>query len=68
MTTGGNGVYATPYGTIEFAHTKRRVADLIRRTISVGGRPLRIATKRAAVEDLVRAGRNVGMMDAMEID
>ena len=37
MTTGANGVYHTPYGTIEFTHTKRRIADLIRRTVSAKG-------------------------------
>lgn len=68
MTTGANGVYDTPYGTIEFTHTKRRPAELIRRTVGVKGRPLRIATKQAAVDDLVRAGRNVNMIDIEEID
>ncbi len=68
MTTGANGVYETPYGTIEFTHTKRRPAELIARTVSVKGRPLRIATKQAAVADLVRAGRNTNMIDMKELD
>jgi len=63
MTTGANGIYETPYGVIEFTHTKRRPAELIARTMSVKGRPLRIATKRAALADLVRAGRNTDMID-----
>ncbi|MGK5061093.1 type IV toxin-antitoxin system AbiEi family antitoxin [Janthinobacterium sp. LB3P112] len=67
MTTGTSGVYDTPYGTIEFTHTKRRPAEIIRRTVSVKDRPLRLATKEAAVRDLVRSGRNVNMMDAMEL-
>jgi predicted transcriptional regulator of viral defense system len=66
MTTGARGVYHTPYGTIEFTHTKRRTADLIRRTVSAKGRPLRMATKPAAISDLVRSGRNVTMMDPQE--
>lgn len=68
MTTGANGVYETPYGTIEFTRTKRRPAELVRRTVAVQGRPLRIATKQAAVDDLVRAGRNVNMIDIEELD
>lgn len=67
MTTGASGLYETPYGTIEFTHTKRRPAELIARTMSVKGRPLRIATKQAAVADLVRAGRNANMIDTTEL-
>lgn len=68
MTTGAGGVYHTPYGIIEFTHTKRRIADLILRTVSVKGRPLRLATKQAAISDLVRSGRNVNMMDMEEFN
>jgi hypothetical protein len=67
MTTGATGLYDTPYGTIEFTHTKRRPAELIQRTLSLEGRPLRIATKQAAVADLVRAGRNINMIDSEEL-
>lgn len=67
MTTGATGLYETPYGTIEFTHTKRRPAELVQRTMSVPGRPLRIATKQAAIADLVRAGRNVNMIDSEEL-
>lgn len=67
MTTGATGLYETPYGTIEFTHTKRGPAELIQRTLNVPGRPLRIATKQAAIADLVRAGRNVDMIDSEEL-
>lgn len=67
MTTGATGLYETPYGTIEFTHTKRRPAELIRRTVSVKGRPLRIATRQAALADLVRSGRNTNMIDVEEL-
>jgi hypothetical protein len=67
MTTGANGLYDTPYGTIEFTHTKRPAAELIARTVSMKGRPLRLATKRAAVADLMRAGRNTNMIDKEEL-
>jgi len=68
MTTGRDGVYRTPYGTIEFKHTKRRPADIIESTEAVEGRPLRIAKREAAVRDLRRVGRNVGMLDEVEAE
>lgn len=67
MTTGASGVYETPYGTVEFTHTKRRPAELIQRTVTIKGRPLRVATKQAAVADLMRAGRNTSMIDMKEL-
>jgi predicted transcriptional regulator of viral defense system len=66
MTTGSKGTYKTPYGTIEFAQTKRRPLEIIERTIATQNRPMRVATRAAAVADLRRAGRNVGMMDESE--
>lgn len=63
MTTGASGLIETPYGTIEFTHTKRGKAEIVKRTLAPKGRPLRIATKQAAVRDLLRVGRNVNMMD-----
>lgn len=63
MTTGASGVHETPYGVIEFTHTKRSVPDILRRTIHVGERPLRIANEPAAIQDLLRVGRNTDMID-----
>ena len=68
MTTGKSGTVETPYGTFEFTHTKRRVAEIIKRTLFAKGRPLRIATKQAAVRDLLRVGRNANMIDQRELD
>jgi hypothetical protein len=67
MTTGASGLINTPYGTIEFTHTKRGVADIVRHTLVSEGRPLRIATRKAAVRDLLRVGRNVHMMNPDEL-
>jgi hypothetical protein len=67
MTTGAKGVYDTPYGTIEFTHTKRRPADIIRRTTAMKNRPLPVALKDAAVQDLLRVGRNTNMLDPAEL-
>jgi predicted transcriptional regulator of viral defense system len=63
MTSGAAGVVNTPYGTIEFTHTKRSPQAIIERSMVMDKRPLRIATKAAAVQDLQRVGRNVDMMN-----
>ena len=68
MTTGKSGTVETPYGTIEFTHTKRRAVEIIKRTLFAMGRPLRIATTQAAVRDLLRVGRNANMIDRRELD
>ena len=68
MTTGKSGMVETPYGTIEFTHTKRSIAEIVKRTLSAKGRPLRIATKQAAVRDLLRVGRNANMIDRREME
>src|SRR6218665_861843 len=67
---GAGGPHETPFGTIEFTHTKRPVADILAHTQRIEGRPLRIAHKMAAVRDLLRVGRNVNMIDreALEED
>lgn len=67
MTTGASGLVETPYGVIEFTHTKRSVAEIVKRTLVAKGRPLRIATKQAAVRDLLRVGRNINMMEQSEL-
>lgn len=67
MTTGASGTHETPYGVIEFTHTKRSLPEVLARTVFVKGRPLRIAKKHAAVQDLLRVGRNTGMIDREEL-
>ena len=62
MTTGRSGVHETPFGTIEFTHTKRSRSEILGRTLAPKGRPLRIATQSAAVRDLLRVGRNANML------
>jgi predicted transcriptional regulator of viral defense system len=63
MTTGRKGIYETPYGVIEFTHTKRPSANVLGGIQQVSGRPLRIATPAVAWRDLKRVGRNVRMVD-----
>ena len=62
MTTGRKGTFKTPYGVIEFTHTKRSPLDIIDNTIKTD-HPLRLATPEAAFRDLKRVGRNINMVD-----
>lgn len=65
MTTGRKGEYKTPYGVIEFTHTKRSLSDILLSS-QARNRPLRIATKAAALRDLKRVGRNTHLIDSGE--
>ncbi|MGO1233967.1 MAG: type IV toxin-antitoxin system AbiEi family antitoxin [Marinobacter sp.] len=65
VTTGRKGEYKTPYGVIEFTHTKRSVADILS-GVQERSRPLRIATKASALRDLKRTGRNTHLIDPEE--
>lgn len=68
MTSGAKGIYDTPFGTIEFTHTKRSPLEILYRSMHIKGRPLRIAQKQAAVQDLFRVGRNTNMIDFSETE
>jgi predicted transcriptional regulator of viral defense system len=67
MTTGRRGIYKTPFGTIEFIHTKRKPDELLAGMHDVG-RPLRLATVQAAWRDLKRVGRNTQLVDQRELE
>ncbi len=67
MTTGRKGTFRTPYGTIEFTHTKRSTADIVRNTIVMDPPRLRLATAPAAYRDLKRVGRNLHLVDIEEL-
>ncbi|WP_413796556.1 type IV toxin-antitoxin system AbiEi family antitoxin [Kosakonia cowanii] len=61
MTTGRKGTYPTPFGTIEFTHTKRRQEDILADVVQTN-RPLKIAKPERASRDLKRVGRNVHLV------
>lgn len=67
MTTGRSGEYHTPYGVIEFTHTQRPLADVMKSYVD-RGRHLPIATREAAIRDLRRVGRNTHLMMLEEQD
>lgn len=63
MTTGRSGEFKTPYGTIEFTHTKRDPFELLDETTQPEGFPIRMADKHIALRDLKKIGRNLNMID-----
>ena len=67
MTTGRSGVYETPYGVIEFTHTKRSVKNILENTVFIKTRPLRIATEATALRDLRRVGRNLELINIEDL-
>ena len=62
MSTGRSGTYKTCYGIVEFTHTKRSASDVLKNSRVVSKRPLRIATREAALRDLRRVGRNLHLV------
>lgn len=64
MTTGRSGRFETPYGTIEFTHTNRSLAQLEKGVyfdLDIG---IYRATEKRAIADLKRVGRNINMMES----
>lgn len=66
MTTGRSGIFNTPFGVVEFTHTKRDPLVILKETARPKNFPIRIANKYIAVRDLKRIGRNVNMIDWKE--
>ncbi len=62
MTQGSPGLYHTPFGTIEFTHTRRERLALWGQTQRLDGRPLRLALQATALRDLRRVGRNMDLL------
>ncbi len=63
MTTGRSQTYETPYGIIEFTHTRRDDADILAQTTKMAGRPLRLASPSMALADLQRVGRSLDLVN-----
>lgn len=68
MTTGRSGTFKTPFGVVEFTHTKRDPLSILKETTKPEGMPIRIANKYTAVRDLKRIGRNVNMINWEEFN
>lgn len=63
MTTGREGIFKTPIGTLELTHTKRDPIQILRDTHELDGYPLREATLLRAYQDLKHTGRNLDLVD-----
>lgn len=68
VTTGREGTFRTPYGTIEFVHTNSSPDDILTSTVERPGHPLRIATKERALRDLLRCHRSRDLIDWEELE
>jgi predicted transcriptional regulator of viral defense system len=69
MTTGRSGEYKTPYGVIEFTHTKAPIEDIVVNTVvRTDEHALPIATKQYAYKNLRSVGRNLNLVDKGELD
>jgi hypothetical protein len=66
MTTGRSGKFVTPFGAVEFTHSKRDPVKILKSTVKPDGMPIRFADKHIALRDLKRIGRNIDMVDMEE--
>ncbi|MCY4342429.1 MAG: hypothetical protein OXE83_02495 [Gammaproteobacteria bacterium] len=67
MTTGRKGLFECSYGIIEFTHTAKPLMQAFEGTACDPSRPLRIAGKHKAYQDLVRVGRSLHLVDHEEL-
>ena len=67
MTTGRSGEYRTPYGVIEFTHTKQPVESILPGLVEREGHALPLAAKQLAYENLRSTRRNLDLVDEGEL-
>ena len=67
MTTGRSGEYRTPYGVVEFTHTKMPVEDILPELVEREGHALPLASKQLAYANLRAARRNLDLVDEGEL-
>ena len=67
MTTGREGTYVTPFGTIEFTHTSVQPSRLLAELIEVPGRELPVASRELALRNLKATRRNLDLVDSSEV-
>ena len=66
MTTGRSGEYRTPYGVIEFTHTKQPVANILPELIERESHALPLASKQLAYANLRSVRRNLDLVDELQ--
>ena len=67
VTSGREGIFPTPFGTIEFIHTAADALEIMTNTVDLPDSPLRLATKRYTVIGLKRARRSLDLIDEKEL-
>ena len=68
MTTGRSGEFHTPFGTIEFVHTRASPEDILSNTVDRPGNPLPIASKRYTVDNMRNCRRSMHLIDWEEVE
>ncbi len=64
MTKGRSGTFTTPYGTIEFTHTKKPVSEIMPNIYYDADIKMYRATTEQAIKDLKSCNRNVHMLES----
>ncbi len=62
VTSGREGLFCTPFGSIEYIHTKADAFEITANTIEVPDSPLKLATKQYTVAGLKRARRSLDLI------
>ncbi|MEG0476087.1 MAG: DUF6088 family protein [Raoultibacter sp.] len=68
MTTGRSGEYKTPYGVIEFTHTKAPINTIVENVIERENHAIPIANKYYAYTNLQSVGRSLDLIDQEELN
>lgn len=63
MTSGRSALFQTPFGSIEFSHTKRQPKFLLENLDFDVERGVYLASQKLALADLQRTGRNLDLVD-----
>ena len=63
MTKGRSGEFATPYGVIEFTHTKKPIAEIMPNLYYDSEIKMYRANKEQALADLKHCNRNLQMLE-----
>lgn len=67
MTTGREGIYVTPFGTIEFTHTSLQPSRILPDLVQFPERELPTASKELALRNLKATRRNLDLVDSLEV-
>jgi hypothetical protein len=62
MTTGAGKTFNTPYGIIEFVHSKRNPKTFLEETVFDAERGIHVALDRRAIDDLKNTGRSLDLL------